>query len=53
MVEICGELHFMSESHTPKRRVEYSNVGYDHIVRWRISSIRSDSEMGFETRHGF
>ena len=34
MVEISGELHFMSASHTPRRRVEYSNVGYDHIVRY-------------------
>ena len=33
MVEICSEPHFMSTSHKPRRRVEYPNVEYDHIVR--------------------
>ncbi|XP_020247168.1 putative lipase C4A8.10 isoform X2 [Asparagus officinalis] len=28
-----------------KRRVAYANVGYDHIVGWRTSSIRHNSEL--------
>ncbi|KAA3456869.1 DUF676 domain-containing protein [Gossypium australe] len=28
-----------------KRRVLYANVGYDHIVGWRTSSIRRESEL--------
>ncbi|CAI0383943.1 unnamed protein product [Linum tenue] len=30
---------------TFKRRVVYSNVGYDHIVGWRTSSIRRNNEL--------
>ncbi|KAJ6791047.1 putative lipase [Iris pallida] len=45
MVEDCGELHFMSGLQSFKRRVAYSNVGYDHIVGWRTSSIRRQSEL--------
>ncbi|KAJ6808236.1 putative lipase [Iris pallida] len=45
MVEDCGELHFMSALKAFKRRVAYSNVGYDHIVGWRTSSIRRNSEL--------
>ncbi|KAJ8772460.1 hypothetical protein K2173_027637 [Erythroxylum novogranatense] len=30
---------------TFKRRVVYSNVGYDHIVGWRTSSIRRNSDL--------
>ncbi|XP_010258786.1 PREDICTED: putative lipase YOR059C [Nelumbo nucifera] len=45
MVEDCGDLYFMSALRTFKRRVAYSNVGYDHIVGWRTSSIRRNSEL--------
>ncbi|GAV79485.1 DUF676 domain-containing protein [Cephalotus follicularis] len=45
MVEDCGELYFMSALRVFERRVAYSNVGYDHIVGWRTSSIRRDSEL--------
>lgn len=45
MIEDCGELHFMSALHSFTRRVIYSNVGYDHIVGWRTSSIRRNSEL--------
>ncbi|CAK9188059.1 unnamed protein product [Ilex paraguariensis] len=40
MVEDYGDCHFMAALHSFKRRVAYSNVGYDHIVGWRTSSIR-------------
>ncbi|KQK00592.1 hypothetical protein BRADI_3g50540v3 [Brachypodium distachyon] len=45
MVDDCGELQFMSALQAFKRRVAYSNVGYDHIVGWRTSSIRGGSEL--------
>ncbi|XP_057473963.1 lipid droplet phospholipase 1-like isoform X3 [Actinidia eriantha] len=45
MVEDYGECHFMSALGSFKRRVAYSNVGYDHIVGWRTSSIRRNSEL--------
>lgn len=45
MVEDCDECYFMSALRTFKRRVIYSNVGYDHIVGWRTSSIRRDNEL--------
>ncbi|KAG6489812.1 hypothetical protein ZIOFF_051091 [Zingiber officinale] len=45
MVENCDDLHFMSALQAFKRRVAYSNVGYDHIVGWRTSSIRRNSEL--------
>ncbi|CAL1390899.1 unnamed protein product [Linum trigynum] len=45
MIEDCGDLNFMSALRTFKRRVVYSNVGYDHIVGWRTSSIRRNNEL--------
>ncbi|XP_057482676.1 lipid droplet phospholipase 1-like [Actinidia eriantha] len=45
MVEDCDECYFMSALRSFKRRVAYSNVGYDHIVGWRTSSIRRNSEL--------
>ncbi|KAM0885036.1 hypothetical protein ACQ4PT_030593 [Festuca glaucescens] len=45
MVDDCGDLQFISALQTFKRRVAYSNVGYDHIVGWRTSSIRGCSEL--------
>ncbi|XP_047327444.1 lipid droplet phospholipase 1-like [Impatiens glandulifera] len=45
MVEDNGEYFFMSALHSFKRRVAYANVGYDHIVGWRTSSIRYSSEL--------
>ncbi|XP_044467663.1 lipid droplet phospholipase 1-like [Mangifera indica] len=45
MIEDHGENYFMSALHAFKRRVAYSNVGYDHIVGWRTSSIRRNSEL--------
>ncbi|KAL5744155.1 hypothetical protein ACOSP7_027012 [Xanthoceras sorbifolium] len=45
LVEDYGDNYFMSALNTFKRRVLYSNVGYDHIVGWRTSSIRRDSEL--------
>ncbi|XP_073316593.1 lipid droplet phospholipase 1-like isoform X2 [Primulina huaijiensis] len=45
MVEDNGECQFMSALRSFRRRVAYSNVGYDHIVGWRTSSIRRTSEL--------
>ncbi|KXG31135.2 hypothetical protein SORBI_3004G296500 [Sorghum bicolor] len=45
MVDNWGDLQFMSALQAFKRRVAYSNVGHDHIVGWRTSSIRKDSEL--------
>ncbi|KAA8539762.1 hypothetical protein F0562_026454 [Nyssa sinensis] len=45
MLEDHGECYFMSALSSFKRRVAYSNVGYDHIVGWRTSSIRRNSEL--------
>ncbi|XP_047264420.1 lipid droplet phospholipase 1 isoform X3 [Capsicum annuum] len=45
MVEDDVELRFMSALGSFKRRVAYSNVGYDHIVGWRTSSIRRNNEL--------
>ncbi|KAJ9164016.1 hypothetical protein P3X46_023634 [Hevea brasiliensis] len=45
MIEDYGGCFFMSALCTFKRRVVYSNVGYDHIVGWRTSSIRRDNKL--------
>lgn len=45
MVEDYGEFYFISGLRSFKRRVAYSNVGYDHIVGWRTASIRRKSEL--------
>ncbi|RDX91177.1 Rog1, partial [Mucuna pruriens] len=45
MVEDYGDLYFISALRTFKRRFAYSNVDYDHIVGWRTSSIRRQSEL--------
>lgn len=46
MVEDDGDHYlFMSALYSFKRRVTYANVGYDHIVGWRTSSIRRNNEL--------
>lgn len=45
MVDDNGDLYFMSALCAFRRRVVYSNVGYDHIVGWRTSSIRRNCEL--------
>ncbi|KAG4997056.1 hypothetical protein JHK85_028495 [Glycine max] len=45
MVQDYGDLYFMSALRAFKRRFAYSNVDYDHIVGWRTSSIRRQSEL--------
>ncbi|GAB2265456.1 hypothetical protein Dimus_000511 [Dionaea muscipula] len=45
MVEDQSDYSFISALRAFKRRVAYSNVGYDHIVGWRTSSIRRISEL--------
>ncbi|XP_065871825.1 lipid droplet phospholipase 1 [Euphorbia lathyris] len=45
MIEDYGDCCFMSALRVFKRRVVYSNVGYDHIVGWRTSSIRRNNEL--------
>ncbi|KAL1819971.1 hypothetical protein ACET3Z_014840 [Daucus carota] len=45
MVEDHEDCYFMSGLRSFKRRVAYSNVGYDHIVGWRTASIRRAVEL--------
>ncbi|KAI3735115.1 hypothetical protein L6452_14603 [Arctium lappa] len=45
MLEDDGDCYFMSALRSFHRRVTYSNVGYDHIVGWRTSSIRRNTEL--------
>ncbi|KAJ8772357.1 hypothetical protein K2173_027534 [Erythroxylum novogranatense] len=45
MIQDSDDFYFMSALRTFKRRVVYSNVGYDHIVGWRTSSIRRNSDL--------
>ncbi|XP_043719797.1 lipid droplet phospholipase 1-like isoform X1 [Telopea speciosissima] len=45
MADDCGDLYFISALRAFKRRVLYSNVGYDHMVGWRTSSIRRTNEL--------
>lgn len=45
MIEDNGEYCFISALRAFRRRVAYSNVGYDHIVGWRTSCIRRMSEL--------
>ncbi|KAI3748960.1 hypothetical protein L6452_12430 [Arctium lappa] len=45
MLEDFGDCHFMSALRSFHRRVAYSNVGCDHIVGWRTSSIRRNTEL--------
>ncbi|XP_010555602.1 PREDICTED: putative lipase YDL109C [Tarenaya hassleriana] len=45
MVEDSDDCYFISALGAFKRRVLYSNVGYDHIVGWRTSSVRRDDEL--------
>ncbi|XP_074319573.1 lipid droplet phospholipase 1-like [Silene latifolia] len=45
MVDDDNEYCFLSALRVFKRRVAYSNVGYDHIVGWRTSCIRRMSEL--------
>nr|GEW70592.1 putative lipase ROG1 [Tanacetum cinerariifolium] len=45
MLEDSGDCYFMSALRSFHRRVAYANVGYDHIVGWRTSSIRRNIEL--------
>ncbi|OWM75714.1 putative lipase ROG1 [Punica granatum] len=45
MLEDYDDCHFMSALQTFKRRVVYSNACYDHIVGWRTSSIRRNTDL--------
>ncbi|XP_076905521.1 lipid droplet phospholipase 1-like isoform X1 [Bidens hawaiensis] len=45
MLEDYGDCYFMSALRSFHRRVTYANVGYDHIVGWRTSSIRRNIEL--------
>ncbi|KAF2311682.1 hypothetical protein GH714_025904 [Hevea brasiliensis] len=45
MIEDYCDCFFMCALRAFKRRVVYSNVGYDHIVGWRTSSIRRNNEL--------
>ncbi|KAL6838208.1 hypothetical protein ACP4OV_031970 [Aristida adscensionis] len=45
MVEDNGDLYFISALRAFKRRVAYANADCDHIVGWRTSSIRRNTEL--------
>ncbi|XP_074372683.1 lipid droplet phospholipase 1-like [Apium graveolens] len=45
MVDDHEDCYFMSGLRSFKRRVAYSNAGYDHIVGWRTASIRRAVEL--------
>ncbi|XP_076894101.1 putative lipase ROG1 [Bidens hawaiensis] len=45
MLQDDGDCYFMSALRSFHRRVTYSNVGCDHIVGWRTSSIRRNIEL--------
>ncbi|XP_015877480.1 putative lipase ROG1 isoform X2 [Ziziphus jujuba] len=45
MVNDTDDLKFMSALRVFKRRVAYANANYDHMVGWRTSSIRRQSEL--------
>ncbi|KAL0352985.1 UNVERIFIED_CONTAM: putative lipase [Sesamum angustifolium] len=41
----CDDGNFISALGTFQRRVLYANVSYDHMVGWRTSSIRRETEL--------
>lgn len=45
MVNDTEDLKFISALRAFKRRVAYANANYDHMVGWRTSSIRRQSEL--------
>ncbi|KAK4440044.1 putative lipase ROG1 [Sesamum alatum] len=45
MATDCDDGKFISALGTFQRRVLYANVSYDHMVGWRTSSIRRESEL--------
>ncbi|GMN52152.1 hypothetical protein TIFTF001_021305 [Ficus carica] len=45
MVNDTDDLKFISALRAFKRRVAYANANYDHMVGWRTSSIRRQSEL--------
>ncbi|XP_024381193.1 lipid droplet phospholipase 1 isoform X2 [Physcomitrium patens] len=45
MASDCSEGLFISALRAFKSRVVYANVSYDHMVGWRTSSIRRESEL--------
>lgn len=45
MAQDCEDLHFLSALGAFKFRACYANVSYDHMVGWRTSSIRRETEL--------
>ncbi|KAI3676608.1 hypothetical protein L1987_86219 [Smallanthus sonchifolius] len=45
MTSDCQEAYFISALDAFKYRILYANVSYDHMVGWRTSSIRRESEL--------
>ncbi|KAL0398471.1 UNVERIFIED_CONTAM: putative lipase ROG1 [Sesamum radiatum] len=45
MTTDCDDGKFISALGTFQRRVLYANVSYDHMVGWRTSSIRRETEL--------
>ncbi|KAE9591337.1 hypothetical protein Lal_00038568 [Lupinus albus] len=46
MASDCEDEKFLSALGAFRCRVVYANVSYDHMVGWRTSSIRRESELG-------
>ncbi|KAH9563219.1 hypothetical protein CY35_05G113700 [Sphagnum magellanicum] len=51
MASDCQEGPFISALRAFKSRVVYANVSYDHMVGWRTSSIRRESELSKPPRN--
>ncbi|XP_051125351.1 uncharacterized protein LOC127247526 isoform X2 [Andrographis paniculata] len=51
MASDCDDGNFLSALGTFKCRVVYANVSYDHMVGWRTSSIRRETELAEPPGH--
>ncbi|KAG2241972.1 hypothetical protein Bca4012_054846 [Brassica carinata] len=45
MASDCEDLKFLSSLGAFRSRIVYANVSYDHMVGWRTSSIRRETEL--------
>ncbi|CAF1709666.1 BnaC03g58900D [Brassica napus] len=45
MASDCEDLKFLSSLGSFRSRIVYANVSYDHMVGWRTSSIRRETEL--------
>ncbi|XP_044461094.1 uncharacterized protein LOC123192569 isoform X2 [Mangifera indica] len=52
MASDCEDINFLSALGAFRVRILYANVSYDHMVGWRTSSIRRETELVKDTFHG-